>query len=88
MSRAPTPQTGKGTGAFRRSQAPEPGGSADARTLVCTTCKTPVTVHEQPRQFIDPQLYICGQCLTSAQPTLEPRQETRTYDPAIADIGF
>lgn len=90
MSGVPTSRNEKGSGeAFRRSQAPLPGGSADARTLICTSCRTPVIVHEIPVQFIDPQRFVCSFCIGPvAVPTLEPREETRTYDPAIADIGF
>jgi hypothetical protein len=62
------------------------------RRLDCTTCGQTIQVHEQPREFIDPALYVCGQCLqpTVVQPTLlDPeRSEVRQYDPAIAELPF
>lgn len=60
------------------------------RRLWCTRCGENVRVHEEPREFIDPALYVCGLCLEPvAQPELHPeREETRTYDPAIAAVPF
>lgn len=57
------------------------------RLLACTRCRDKVRVHEIPRPFIDPDLYVCGEC---AQPkpvpqlALEERTETKDYDPSIA----
>ena len=45
MSGAPTPQAGKGKGAFRRSQATEPGRSADALFDADRTTTVACTVH-------------------------------------------
>lgn len=60
------------------------------RTLTCTQCATPIQVFEIPRPFIDPDLFVCGHCLKPArvQLNLEPRTETRTYNPAIAAIPY
>ena len=59
------------------------------RRLLCIRCGQPVRVHEEPREFLDPALFVCGECL---QPTgelpLEEREETRTYHPALARIPF
>lgn len=62
-----------------------------SRRLNCTRCADTVTVTEIPRPFIDPERYVCGQCLKPAnapQIQLEPAEETRHYDPAIAEIPY
>lgn len=60
------------------------------RTLTCIQCACPVQVHEIPRPFIDPHLFVCGHCLKPARVQLElgPRREERRYDPAIAAVPF
>lgn len=60
------------------------------RILLCKQCGQPIRVHEEPREFIDPKLFVGGCCL---EPTdqLEldgEREETRWYDPAIAAVPF
>lgn len=63
----------------------------DSRLLTCTRCRDNVRVTEIPRPFIDPALYVCGDCATPKtvpQLALEERTETKTYDPAIAAIPF
>jgi hypothetical protein len=51
-----------------------------------------VNVYEEPREFIDPALYVCGACLenVTAQPSLlDPeRTEVHNYDPALAEIPY
>jgi len=67
--------------------------STDGRWLRCTVCWQWVLVFEQPREYIDPALYVCGDAerhrgqLALEQPA-EPRQETRPYDPAISRLEF
>lgn len=68
------------------------------RRLACTSCGQIVRVTEGvwfverfvDLEWIDPKLFVGGCCLEpSAQ--LEfggEREETRAYDPAIADVGF
>jgi hypothetical protein len=43
-------------------------------------------VHELPVQFIDPDLYVCGNCLSPKPGQLDigERTETRRYDPSIS----
>lgn len=63
----------------------------DSRLLTCTRCQDRIRVYEIPRQFIDPALYVCGDCAQPkpvAQLALEARIETRNYDPAIAQIPY
>lgn len=62
------------------------------RILACVKCGQPVRVHEEPVQHIDPHLFVGG-CCDGSQPNdqLEldgDREETRSYDPAIAAIPF
>lgn len=62
------------------------------RDLACSRCADLVRVLELPHEFIDPQLFVCEQCLQPAAGQLEiaqgPRRETRRYDPAIARIPY
>ena len=60
------------------------------RILTCIRCGQPVRVHEEPREFIDPSLFVGGCCLEpSDQLELDgEREETRRYDPAIAAVPF
>lgn len=61
------------------------------RLLACQQCGRHVSVHELPVEFIDPARFVCGPCMTPDEGQLEleePAEETRGYDPAIADIGF
>jgi DNA-directed RNA polymerase subunit RPC12/RpoP len=69
---------------------------SDGRVLACTRCGSSVLVHELPRPFIDPARYVCDEC---KKPVDEPqghqlelvkgtREETRDYDPLIAEIPF
>jgi hypothetical protein len=69
--------------ALRLAHARQPVG----RLLTCIRCADLVDVIEAPSPFIDPHLYICGNCLTPAAHQLEldsSRTETRRYDPDIA----
>ncbi len=62
------------------------------RWLRCNSCEESVGVYEEPREYIDLDLYVCGQCLEPVAGQLEldqePRTETRPYDPTIAQIPF
>jgi hypothetical protein len=59
---------------------------------VCTRCRQRVRVYELPRQFIDPSLYVCGDCLKpkAGQPelALEERTETVQYNPSMSEMPF
>jgi len=62
---------------------------SDSRTLMCTRCMYDVEVYEVPVRFIDPDLYVCGECLTPERhrEQLElARGEVRNYDPDISLI--
>ncbi len=59
------------------------------RRLWCTKCGTNIRVHEEPREFIDPARFVCGECLQpTGQLALEEREETHSYDPEKAAIPF
>jgi hypothetical protein len=62
------------------------------RRLDCTRCSQVVNVYEEPREFIDPALYVCGACLenvTAPLSLLDPeRTEVHNYDPALAEIPY
>jgi hypothetical protein len=61
----------------------------DSRKLDCTHCRARITVHEIPVQFLDPQRYVCGWCLTDKTPTLtEPLVEVKRYDPTTAEVPY
>jgi predicted RNA-binding Zn-ribbon protein involved in translation (DUF1610 family) len=63
----------------------------DTRLLRCTSCQAQVHVTETPVPFLDPERYVCGQCLVAVgQLALDgtEREETRAYDPAEASIPF
>jgi hypothetical protein len=60
------------------------------RILACVKCGQPVRVHEEPVEFIDPRLFVGGCCL-EPRDQLEldgEREESHSYDPAIAAIPF
>lgn len=60
------------------------------RRLTCIRCGQRIVVHEEPREFIDPKLFVGGCCLEPRE-QLEldgEREETHSYDPAIAAIPF
>lgn len=64
------------------------------RPLNCTRCDKRWQVEEEPAGYIDPDLYVCPDCLdpTGGQLELEVdnilRREYRRYDPDIAAIPF
>ena len=62
------------------------------RVLACIRCGIPVTVHEIPVQFIDPELFVCGECLEPTRElTLldtERPDETRRYDKFTREAAF
>ena len=71
------------------------------RLLRCirAACREQVRVYELPGVFIDPDLYVCGECMVpieerpgEPQLSLEGaagiREETRDYDPDLAQIPF
>lgn len=62
------------------------------RPLTCTVCGDTVTVYELPKPFIDPVRYRCGDCQAGTRRAqlelLARRQETRDYDPAMAEVPF
>ena len=67
----------------------------NGRLIVCTRCGWTWRVYELPGPFIEPTLYVCGQCLLPMDEADEQlglvyqqREETREYDPAIARIPF
>lgn len=70
--------------------------TADGRNLLCTRCGEQVLVYEIPRPWIDPNLYVCGQCLKPSdglvQTALELEQALRTeerrYDPQQSLIPY
>lgn len=67
------------------------------RVLTCQSCGEDVRVYELPRPFIDPLLYVCSDCHVPVReeeqgeqlslPEVQ-REETRNYDPTIAEIPF
>ena len=60
------------------------------RRLTCIRCGQRIIVHEEPVEFIDPYLFVGGCCLEPRE-QLEldgEREETRRYDPAIAEVPF
>lgn len=64
-----------------------------SRQLLCTVCLETWTVIEIPQPFVDPDLYTCPACLRgdlceAEQLQLSERVDTRTYDPALAEIPF
>lgn len=64
-----------------------------SRELVCTRCADLVEVHEHPREWIDPDLYVCGTCLSPVErPQLRlvqgGRSETPAYDPTQMEIPY
>lgn len=73
-----------------------PARGARFRLLTCGRCGDEVRVYELPRPFIDPARYVCGECaLVAKEPEqlalVEPvktrtRSETRSYDPAMAEL--
>lgn len=65
------------------------------RRLTCTGCGWTWRVYELPGPFIDPALYVCGDCLMPMEQrdeqlglVYQEREETRDYDPTIAAIPF
>jgi hypothetical protein len=74
----------------------------NGRVLICRGCGEPIRVYELPGPFIDPALYVgivcgCSGRTSSAEeePQYEqrslfaaPLEETRDYDPMIAEIPF
>lgn len=62
------------------------------RRLDCTRCGERVTVYELPVEFIDPSVYVCGQCLEPVAGQLElgaeREPETVRYDPSMSEIPF
>jgi hypothetical protein len=68
----------------------------NGRVLICRVCRDRVRVYELPGPFIDPDLYVCGECLRPVEDergeqlslVREGREEVRDYDPTIAEIPF
>ncbi|HKE79030.1 MAG TPA: hypothetical protein VKB54_06965 [Solirubrobacteraceae bacterium] len=65
------------------------------RLLTCTCCRGRILVHELPGPFIDPNLYVCTDCLRPVDDPqgrqlalAEGREETRDYDPSMAEIPY
>jgi hypothetical protein len=62
------------------------------RQLQCTSCWETVEVHEIPPGHIDPDLFICGECMVPCEGQPEFREanrvERREYLPEQAEIGF
>lgn len=63
------------------------------RRLWCTSCGENVRVYEEPVEFLDPATYVCGECMRPVEVDRQieftpDREETRSYDPAIAAIPF
>lgn len=63
------------------------------RIIICNRCQRDWEVVELPRQFIDPRLYVCPDCLNPAtgQLVMDEREvfiDEWTYDPTIAEIPF
>ena len=61
------------------------------RILICNTCQRDWDVIEIPREFIDPRLYTCPDCLgqVPGQLTMDEREvyvDERSYDPSISEI--
>ena len=61
------------------------------RILICNTCHRDWDVIELPREFIDPRLYTCPDCLgpVTGQLTMDEREvfvDERSYDPAISEM--
>lgn len=61
------------------------------RILICNTCQRDWDVIEIPREFIDPRLYRCPDCLgpKAGQLVMDEREvfvDERSYDPAISEI--
>lgn len=42
------------------------------RSLVCTRCEDLVEVHEPQGEWIDPAVYVCGDCLIAATAERNP----------------
>jgi DNA-directed RNA polymerase subunit RPC12/RpoP len=57
------------------------------RELACTRCQEVVIVIE-PVEYIDPERYVCGNCMRPVEGQLEMvdghRVEERAYDPDLA----
>jgi len=71
--------------------------AAISRVLTCHGCGDDVEVYEAPRQWIDPALYRCGNCLhVVTEPAqlsivgddVPPRTETPPFDPDMFVIPF
>jgi hypothetical protein len=68
----------------------------EGRLFNCTRCGFRWRVHELPGPFIDRDLYVCPDCLVPVEEEephrqlelLGHREETRNYDPTIAEIPF
>lgn len=60
------------------------------RELACTRCQALWDVIELPVEHIDPDLYVCPECLrpVAGQLELERKTDEHKYDPAIAAIPF
>lgn len=42
------------------------------RSLTCTRCDQSVEVHELPVEHLDPETYVCGDCLIAATAERNP----------------
>ena len=71
----------------------------DGRLLTCTSCRDTLRVYELPGEFIDPDLYTCGECkrpverdaprqLALGSAAVGLREETVEYDPLMSQIPF
>ena len=55
------------------------------RVLRCTLCDQDVNVHESPRAFIDPKLYVCLLCVGADQQSRETEPQLTFWQWSIVD---
>ena len=60
------------------------------RLLTCTCCRAHVDLIELPKPWIDPDGYVCGECLAPvpAAETARDRILNGTYDPRTEPVPF
>lgn len=56
------------------------------RILVCNRCDAPVEVHEPQGEYIDPDLYVCGDCQIAATNRLEEDRGWVIGEPVPYDV--
>ena len=56
------------------------------RLIFCTACAVRVEVHELPVEYLNPDHYVCGDCLIAATDRLEAERGWKIGEPVPYDV--